>query len=72
MKVQESCAGKARTLKAHRWLVAACDTKLLLQDLSSSSSIEVPRSVLEARIPSCLAVLYLNSAKLVAGAALFL
>ena len=43
-----------------RWLVAACDTKVLARDLSGEDGgrgWEVPRSALDARAPTCLALL---------------
>ena len=43
-----------------RWLVAACDTKVLARDLSGEgggAGWEVPRSALDSRAPTCLALM---------------
>ena len=45
----------------------ACDTKILMHDLSSSSLREIPRSVLDSKAPTCLAVLYNVGSRLLAG-----
>ncbi len=54
-----SCiAGRVRGLKGHRWLIAACETKILMIDLVSRASREVPRAVMDGRAPTSLAFLY--------------
>ena len=58
-------AGKIRGLHGHRWLVVACDTKLLMHDLSSNLSKEVARTVMDNRAPTSLAFLYINNPGLV-------
>ena len=60
-------AGKARRLKGHRWLVVACDTKVLMYDLAGSAVHEIPRSLTDSKGPTCLAILYLWSRDLLAG-----
>ena len=47
----------------------ACETKILLQDLTSSAAIDIPRTVLDSKVPTCVAVLYMNGAALLSGAA---
>lgn len=47
--------------------MTASESRVLLRDLTSTTTIDVPRSVFESRAPSSLAVLYLNSSKLLAG-----
>lgn len=54
-------AGKIRGLHGHRWLVVACDTKLLMHDLSSNLSREVARTALDGKAPTSVAFLYLNN-----------
>ena len=54
-------AGKIRGLHGHRWLVVACETKLLMHDLSSNVSREVARTSLDNKAPSALAFLYINN-----------
>ena len=46
-----------RGLKGHRWLIAACETKIVMADLVSQASREVPRTVLDGRAPTSLAFL---------------
>ena len=46
-----------RGLKGHRWLIAACETKIVMTDLVSQASREVPRTVLDGRAPTSLAFL---------------
>ena len=46
-----------RGLKGHRWLIAACETKIVMTDLVSQAFREVPRTVLDGRAPTCLAIL---------------
>ena len=46
-----------RGLKGHRWLIAACETKIVMTDLVSQASREVPRAVLDGRAPTSLAFL---------------
>ena len=62
-------AGKAgRALAGRRWLVLACENKLVLHDLASARSVDIPRSsVLETKAPTRLAVLVLNSPGLLGG-----
>lgn len=50
-------AGRVRGLKGHRWLIAACETKIVMTDLVSQAIREVPRTVLDGRAPTCLAFL---------------
>ncbi|BDA49478.1 hypothetical protein COCOBI_14-0960 [Coccomyxa sp. Obi] len=50
--------GRVRGLKGHRWLIAACETKILMTDLVSRASREVPRAVMDGRAPTSLAFLY--------------
>ena len=50
-------AGRVRGLKGHRWLIAACETKIVMTDLVSQAFREVPRTVLDGRAPTCLAIL---------------
>lgn len=57
--------GKIRGLHGHRWLVVACDTKLLMHDLSSNISKEVARTAMDNRAPTSLAFLYINNPGLV-------
>ena len=59
-----AAAGRVRGLKGHRWLVIACDTKIVLQDLASGTSRDVPRSLIESRAPTRLAFLFVHSAYL--------
>ena len=54
-------AGKIRGLHGHRWLVVACDTKLLMHDLSSNLSREVARTALDNKAPTSVAFLYINN-----------
>ncbi len=54
-------AGKIRGLHSHRWLVVACDTKLLMHDLSSNLSREVARTALDNKAPTSVAFLYINN-----------
>ena len=54
-------AGKIRGLHGHRWLVVACDTKLLMHDLSSNLSKEVARTALDNKAPTSVAFLYINN-----------
>lgn len=54
-------AGKIRGLHGHRWLVVACDTKLVMHDLSSNLSREVARTALDGKAPTSVAFLYLNN-----------
>ena len=42
----------------------ACDTKIVLQDLASGTSRDVPRSLIESRAPTRLAFLFVHSAYL--------
>lgn len=51
------CPGRVRGLKGHRWLIAACETKIVMTDLASQAYREVPRGVLDGRAPTCLAFL---------------
>ena len=60
-------AGMARRLRGHRWLVIACDTKILMQDLASNAIREIPRSVLDSKTPTCLAILYIVASRLLTG-----
>lgn len=53
--------GKIRGLHGHRWLVVACDTKLLMHDLSSNLSREVARTALDNKAPTSVAFLYINN-----------
>ena len=57
-------AGRVRGLKGHRWLVIACDTKIVLQDLASGTSRDIPRSLIDSRAPTRLAFLFVHSAYL--------
>lgn len=57
-------AGRVRGLKGHRWLIAACETKILMTDLASQAIREIPRAVLDGRAPTSLAFLYKCSALL--------
>jgi hypothetical protein len=50
--------GRVRGLKGHRWLVAACETKILMTDLATKASRELPRAALDGRAPTALAALY--------------
>ena len=54
-------AGKIRGLHGHRWLVVACETKLLMHDLSSNLSREVARTALDGKAPTSVAFLYINN-----------
>jgi hypothetical protein len=54
-------AGRVRGLKGHRWLIAACETKLIMTDLVSQASREIPRALLDGRAPTSLAFLYKSS-----------
>lgn len=47
--------------------MVACDNKILMQDLASSATREIPRSVLESKAPTCLAVLYNVGSQLLSG-----
>ena len=48
-----------RGLKGHRWLVAACETKIVMLDLSGrGGSRELSRSALDGRAPTALAALH--------------
>ena len=60
-------SGRVRGLRGHRWLVLACETKVVLRDLRSGEMQEVPRSVLDARAPTRLAFLFINSPALLGG-----
>lgn len=62
-------AGRVRGLKGHRWLIAACETKILMTDLVSRATREVPRAVLDGRAPTSLAFLYKCSPILLGTAA---
>lgn len=62
--------GKIRGLHGHRWLVVACDTKLLMHDLSSNLSREVARTALDGKAPTSVAFLYLNNPGLLGTATL--
>ena len=66
------CAGRVRGLKGHRWLVLACETKVVLRDLRSGEMREVPRGVLDAKAPTRLAFLFVNSPSLLGAASLAL
>ena len=62
--------GGVRGLKGHRWLVAACETKILMLDLASRATRELPRSLLDGRAPTALAFLY-KCSPLLLGAHMF-
>ena len=53
--------GRVRGLKGHRWLIAACETKLIMTDLVSQATRDVPRALLDGRAPTSLAFLYKSS-----------
>lgn len=54
-------AGRAGGLQGRRWLVLACESKLVLHDLASTESRDISRSaVLESKAPTCLAFLLMN------------
>jgi hypothetical protein len=57
--------GALRALRARRWLLAACDNKVTLHDLSSAASLDISRAAaFESRAPTRLAFLLLNAASL--------
>ena len=60
-------AGRVRGLKGHRWLVVACDTKIVLQDLASGTARDIPRVLIDSRAPTRLAFLFVHSAYLLGG-----
>ena len=59
-------AGRVRGLRGARWLVAACETKLLLLEVGGEAVREVPRAVLDGKAPTQLALL-LNVSPLLLG-----
>ena len=65
-------AGEAESLRKHSWLVLVCESRIRLQDLNSEATHDIPRAVLENKIPTCAAILYYNSSKLVAGDHIYL
>lgn len=60
-------AGEAESLRKHSWLVLVCESRIRLHDLGSEATHDIPRAVLENKVPTCAAILYYNSSKLVAG-----
>ena len=60
-------AGRVRGLRGARWLVAACETKLLLLEVGGEAVREVPRGVLDGKAPTQLALL-LHVSPLLLGA----
>ncbi|KAK9807986.1 hypothetical protein WJX73_010745 [Symbiochloris irregularis] len=59
--------GMVRGLKGHRWLVLACETKVVLKDLRSGEMQEIPRGVLDTKVPTRVAFLFVNSPSLLGG-----
>ncbi|KAK9822211.1 hypothetical protein WJX81_006190 [Elliptochloris bilobata] len=57
---------RVRGLRGARWLVAACETKLLLLEVGGEAPREVPRAVLDGKAPTQLALL-LNVSPLLLG-----
>ncbi|KAK9819592.1 hypothetical protein WJX72_000101 [[Myrmecia] bisecta] len=53
--------GRVRGLKGHRWLVIACETKILMFDLVSNVNREVPRTLLDGKAPTRTAFLFAHS-----------
>ena len=56
-----------RGLRGARWLVAACETKLLLLEVGGEAVREVPRALLDGKAPTQLALL-LHVSPLLLGA----
>jgi len=53
---------RLRGVEGRRWIVAACDNKVTLHDLASSSSLDISRSAaFESKAPMKLAFLLMNS-----------
>lgn len=51
-----------RRLGNKRWLVVACENKIVAHDLNSAEVIDLPRAVLlEGKAPTCLSLLLCNS-----------
>lgn len=54
-----------RRLGSHRWLVVACENKIVAHDLTSPEVIDLPRSSLfEGKIPTTISLLLSNSRSL--------
>lgn len=60
-------AGRVRGLRGACWLVAACETKLLLLEVGGAGVREVPRAVLDGKAPTQLALLLHVSPLLLGG-----
>ncbi len=58
------CAGRVRGIKGRRWLVIACETKIVFQDLMGGPSKEVPRSVMDGRPSTRIAFTFIHSPSL--------
>jgi WD40 repeat protein len=53
--------GAAPGIVGRRWLIAACENKLVIHDLSSAEAIDIPRSsATDSKAPTSLAMLILN------------
>lgn len=53
--------GAAPGIVGRRWLIAACENKLVIHDLSSAEAIDIPRSsATDSKAPTALAMLILN------------
>lgn len=53
-----------RGITKHCWVVVACENKVMLHDLSSAQSHDIPRSFLESKSPTRVAALVYNSRRL--------
>jgi hypothetical protein len=62
-------SGRVRGLRGHRWLLMAMETKILQHDLVSGEVREIPRALWDNKNPTCLALLYASSARLLGFAA---
>ena len=50
-----------RGIKGRRWLVIACENKIIFQDLMGGSSKEVARSVMDGKPPTRIAFTFIHS-----------
>eukprot|EP00887_Chlorella_sp_A99_P005680 scaffold1.g5680.t1 len=57
--------GRQPALAHRRWLVMACENKVVLHDLASADSRDIPRACFDSKAPTCLAFLLLNLPSLV-------
>lgn len=48
-------------LAGRRWLVLACENKVVLHDLASADTRDIPRTAFDSKAPTCLGFLLLNA-----------